>query len=167
MPPDIIIRQLDPRDSIEEITALLHRAYAHLAEMGLKFVATHQSKETTRERLQGRASYIAESNGRMIGTVTLNLESPDSVANCYRRDDVMSFGQFGVEPEFQRLGIGLAMMSAIEAKARDLGARDLACDTAEPAFHLIRWYESLGLGKVESVQWEETNYRSVVLSKML
>lgn len=162
MPPDIIIRPLAPRDSIEEITALLHRAYAHLAEMGLKFVATHQSEETTRERLQGRASYIAESNGRMIGTVTLNLESPDSVANCYRRDDVMSFGQFGVEPEFQRLGIGLAMMSPIEAKAREL-----ACDTAEPAFHLIRWYESLGLGKVESVQWEETNYRSVVLSKML
>lgn len=44
----IVIRPLDPADSIAELTALLHRAYAPLLAQGLRYVATHQDETTTR-----------------------------------------------------------------------------------------------------------------------
>ena len=51
----IEVRPLSPVDSIPELTRLLHRAYARLAAMGLRYMATHQSDEVTRERA-GQAS---------------------------------------------------------------------------------------------------------------
>src|SRR5579864_3313349 len=48
-----------------------------------------------------------------------------------------------------------------------LGAGALALDTAEPATDLIRFYSRHGYRIVETVQWEEVNYRSVVMSKQL
>ena len=40
---DIEIRQFGPDDSIEELTALLHRAYARLGSMGLNYTAVDQA----------------------------------------------------------------------------------------------------------------------------
>jgi hypothetical protein len=52
-------------------------------------------------------------------------------------------------------------------RARELGAREIALDTAEPATHLVSWYTRLGFRFVEHWQWSYTNYRSVVLSRAL
>lgn len=54
-PDGIEVRRLLPADSIPDLTHLLHRAYARLAAMGLRYMATHQSDEVTRERA-GQAS---------------------------------------------------------------------------------------------------------------
>jgi hypothetical protein len=54
-----------------------------------------------------------------------------------------------------------------EACARELGAADLALDTAEPAVRLRRWYDRLGFEFVQFVSWDVTNYRSVVMVKPL
>ncbi|WP_312116724.1 hypothetical protein [Brevibacillus reuszeri] len=40
-------------------------------------------------------------------------------------------------------------------------------DTAEGAHHLIRYYSARGYRHVDYVQWNETNYRSVLMSKKL
>ncbi|TPW03380.1 MAG: hypothetical protein FD129_3057, partial [bacterium] len=40
-----ILRPFGANDSISELTGLLHRAYARLAAMGLKFVATWQTDD--------------------------------------------------------------------------------------------------------------------------
>ena len=45
------IRPLLPSDSLEELTALLHAAYASLAAQGWNFTAVDQSVAMTRERL--------------------------------------------------------------------------------------------------------------------
>ncbi|MBW1796697.1 MAG: GNAT family N-acetyltransferase, partial [Deltaproteobacteria bacterium] len=45
------------------------------------------------------------------------------------------------------------------------GASELALDTAEQATHLINWYERLGYRFIEYVDWDVTNYRSVIMSK--
>jgi hypothetical protein len=54
-----------------------------------------------------------------------------------------------------------------ETRASALGARESALDTAESATHLIEFYTARGYRHVGDVQWENTNYRSVVLSKVL
>lgn len=48
-----------------------------------------------------------------------------------------------------------------------MGARELACDTAEGAVHLIAMYRKRGFRQVGTADWEGTNYMSVVLSKSL
>lgn len=165
---NLIIRRFDPAiDSIEDLTLLLNRAYKILADMGLRFWATWQGPDVTAERIKDKHCFVAFLDGRLVGTITYS--PPDKVGRSpwYDRPEVAGIGQFGVEPELQRSGIGLLMMKFIEEHARQDGADELALDTAEPATHLVGWYERLGYRFIEHVQWEQVNYRSVIMSKSL
>ena len=163
----IIIRPLSPEDSIPDLTALLHRAYAGLAEMGLRFWATHQSDEVTRLRAAKGECFVAEADGVVVGTIVFMPAARTKGCPWYDRHDVASLGQFAVEPRLQANGLGRRLMSVVEERAIATGAREIALDTAEPATHLIDWYTRLGYRFVEHTQWEHTNYRSVILSKSL
>ncbi|MDB4377687.1 hypothetical protein N9Z33_01380 [Akkermansiaceae bacterium] len=55
---EILVRKWQPGDDLSAITALLHRAYAELAEMGFRYTATWQDDEKTLQRLsRGMAFY--------------------------------------------------------------------------------------------------------------
>lgn len=163
----ILIRELRPDDAIPEITVLLHAAYAGLAALGFRYVATYQDDEVTRRRLERGYPLVAEEAGRLIATVTLYPPRPDAIPAWYRRPEVHYFGQFGVLPEFQKQGIGARLMDEVERRAAARGAAEIALDTAEGAAHLVAWYERRGYRFIEYVQWPVTNYRSVVMSKGL
>ncbi len=168
MPADsVYIRPLALVDSIQEITELLHAAYAQLASMGFRYLATHQDDKVTRDRLAKGYPLIAESVGRIVGTVTLYGPRENSPCQLYCQSGVFSFGQFGVLPAYQRHRIGSQLMAALEADAITRGATQLALDTAEGATHLIQWYERLGYRFIEYADWEVTNYRSVIMAKEL
>lgn len=164
---DFTVRHLRPDDSLEELTGLLHRAYRQLAEMGLKYLATHQDVETTRRRCSGGVCFVAEHEGRIIGTITYNPPGSDKGSPFMRQPGVGHVQQMGVEPELQGHGVATALMKHAEEYAREQGAVELSLDTAVPAAHLIAWYERLGYRFIEYVEWEVTNYRSVVMSKLL
>lgn len=161
-------RRLEDYDSMEELTDLLHRAYAPLAEIGLHFVATHQPVEVTVERCAKGKTFVATLDNRLIGTLTYTSRlSSGGGCQWYERKDVGVFGQFGVLPEFKGTGIGSDLLALAEQEARNEGASELACDTAIPAVHLIHYYTLRGFREVERVQWKEVNYPSVILSKAL
>lgn len=164
---ELVIRDYRPSDSIPEITALLHEAYAGLARMGFRYLATHQGEDVTARRLARGFPLIAELDGRMVGTVTLYPSRSDHPVEWYRRPDVCYFAQFGVRSDLQRQGIGLELLRAVEANARARGAAEIACDTAEGAAHLRAWYEREGYRFIQTMDWPETNYVSAVLSKRL
>lgn len=153
--------------SVSEVTALLHRAYAPLAERGLRYVATWQDDEVTLRRAAGGECYLLRVDGRMVGTVLFRAADRTSGCPWYDRPDVASFGQFAVLPELQGQGLGSRLVELCETRARETGARELACDTAEPAQHLVRFYTRRGYRVVETAQWDATNYRSVILSKRI
>ena len=162
-----VIRLFQPADSVSELTDLLHRAYASLAQAGFRFHAAWQDEGVTRLRIASGECWVAGLDGRIIGTATLRPPGGAKGTPWYERADVAVVGQFAVDPAFQRSGLGTALLTCLESRARTLGARHLAMDTAEGASHLIRYYARLGYGFVEHAQWEVTNYRSVVLSKQL
>ncbi len=163
------MRALRADDSMEELTEVLHRAYAGLAAQGLRFMATHQEASVTAERLNGPLSSIVEDldSGNLVATVSLYRTDAQNSCAWYATDGVYHFGQFGVDPTLQAKGLGRLLMKRVEEQAAALGARELACDTAEPATHLVRWYNAMGYRFVQHVQWTEVNYRSVILSKTL
>jgi GNAT superfamily N-acetyltransferase len=159
------VRPIEPGDSLEELTDLLHRAYARLADMGLRFVATYQDVETTRRRVEEGLCFVAVNNGTLVGTATLYLGGEG--CETYSRQGVAHFGQFGIEPDAQGMGIGRKLLDRIEQTAIEHGFQEMALDTSENAVHLIELYERWGYRIVETMQWSETNYRSVVMTKPL
>lgn len=161
------IRRLEPEDSLEELTALLHRAYAPLADAGMRFLATHQEVSTTAERVAHGECFVAVVGSRIVGTIMLRHGRPSSSAHTYAQPATMIFGQFGIEPAFKGRGIGRALHDHVAVRAASLGALVLACDTAEPATELIAMYRRWGYEIVERISWDETNYVSVVLARSL
>ena len=133
------------------------------------YFASHQSEEETLARLsKGRALLALDDRGRIVGTVTVS--PPGSLGHhceVYGRPEVSVFHQFAVAIDSQRRGIGSRLLDEIEVQAREIGATQLACDTAEDAYHLIALYQKRGMEQVGYADWDDTNYRSVLLLKSL
>lgn len=163
---EVQYRFATPSDDIDALTALLHRAYAALANAGLHYMASHQSSEVTRRRMAKGDTVVALTpDAVVIGTITLATEWATSGSPFYDRTDVASVGQFCVEPAFQSRGIGSTLLSLAEALAYQRGVGHLALDTSEQATGLIRLYTTRGYQLIESVKWPDVNYRSVILAK--
>lgn len=165
--PDI--RPLRPSDSLDELTALLHRAYARLAALGLNYTAVDQTAEVTARRIEGGTCFVAVGRGTFAGALvgTIVVQPPTTPSPCayYAQPHVASVHQFAVEPSLQGLGLGRALLARTEAWAAENGYGEIALDTAEPAVHLTGWYERLGWRVVGTTQWRGKVYRSVVMSK--
>ena len=110
---EITIRPVSPSDSLEELTDLLHRAYAPLLAAGMRFYATHQPVEATADRIEKGECLVAVRDGRIIGTITLYPPTEESHCEWYRSPGVSHFGQFAVEPAEQKRGIGSRLMELV------------------------------------------------------
>jgi GNAT superfamily N-acetyltransferase len=169
---NVKIALYDPtKNSLEEITDLLHQSYASLAGRGFNYVAATQTTAVTESRLTAGKGYIARLMGeaKIIGTVTYYTTArvaPDE-PEYYKKSAVGHFGQFAVHPEMQKLGIGSRLVEFVESLAQAEGKEEIACDTAEGATDLIEYYTNLGYRLIEYHQWDKACYRSVILSKRL
>ena len=164
---DLTIRPVRETDDLAALTELLHRAYKPLADQGMRYVASYQTEDVTRRRLGRGQGYLALLSEALVGTVTLYSSTSFNECAWYQRPGIWFFGQFAVDPAYQRQGVGAALMDWIEGEAQSGGAAELALDTSEHAADLIAYYARRGYRPVGTVQWPVTNYRSVVLSKLL
>ena len=90
----LLIRQLSPADSLEELTRLLHRAYAQLGAMGLNYTAVNQPIETTVRRLSGGHCFVAEWQRQLAGTVLAKPTEQSSECEYFTRQGVATLRQF-------------------------------------------------------------------------
>lgn len=162
----ISIRPFSENDSISDLTSLLHRAYKKLADMGLYFVAVDISEDEMTDFIKRGECFIAEDEGRMVGTILLYPKG-GNMPGYYKRNYLKIFGKFAVEPEYQCKGIGGMLMDFIENYVKSKGFKILALDTAEQAKHLIDYYSKRGYKFVDYCKWRRTNYRSIIMSKTL
>ena len=135
--------------------------------MGQRFWGAYQSESDTLQRITEGQCLIAEINNRIVGTCTYRVPMPKDNRFFYHKPGVGVLGQFAVHPEYQGTGIGAALLREIEALAIKGGASELALDTSEQTLHLIDYYGRKGFRFIEYIQWGETNYRSVIMSKCL
>ena len=168
------IRPLIAADSLDELTALLHAAYATLAQQGWNFTAADQSVEVTRQRLTDAQCYVAVSEGHFIGTVA--VRGPKSADDSYLSDvssrlyttpGTALVSQFAVHPSWRGQGLGERLMDAAEAWALSHRFCRVALDTAAPAAALRERYRRRGYTEVGEVQWTGKTYRSVLMLKLL
>lgn len=169
--PLITVRALRATDAPAELTALLHRAYRPQVEMGLRPLAGRQSEDVTRDRVHSGECFVAtapdgpQGAERIVGMILLQEKEAAAFPPTFQRAGVTHFSLFAVEPDMQGRGIGHALLDAVIARSRELGAREIALSMAEPDTKLLRWYERQGFTIVEFWQWPYTNYRSAILSK--
>lgn len=161
------IRPLSESDSIVELTALLHKAYARLGRMGLNYTAVDQTPEVTAKRIRGGSCFIATQGSELVGTIVVQPTYQENECEYFTRAGVACAHQFAVDPKHQGAGIGRLLLEHAEQWARQSGFAELAIDTAEQARHLIELYSRLGYRHVGWVSWPGKVYRSVVLSKPL
>ncbi|MCC6575444.1 MAG: GNAT family N-acetyltransferase [Planctomycetes bacterium] len=166
-PDQILIRPLQPSDSLEELTAMLHRAYKRLADLGFNYTAVNQSVEKTRERITGCDCFVAVAEGKLIGTVTVKLGPEDEPPWAAGRTDCAHASQLAVDPPFRKTGLGRKLMDVAEDRARAAGFKFCVGNTSERADYLIAFYTGRGYEIVDHVQWPGKTYRSVVLAKKL
>jgi GNAT superfamily N-acetyltransferase len=162
----LVLRRFDPvRDSLDELTGILHRSFARLGAMGLNCTCVDQSCRTTLERVARGECYVALCDDHMVGTMT--LYGPDMDASCelYRREDVASVHQLGVDPAYQGRGIGKSLLALAEGWAAIRGYAIVALDTPFPASHLISFYEGRGFQRADSIRFDGKHYVSAILSK--
>ncbi len=169
----ITIRRLAPSDSFEELTALLHRAYAGQVAMGLRPLAGRQDAATTKKRCFNGETYVAILHDpatraqRPVGIILFHEVEDAKGPPWFSNKHVDSFSQFGVDPDVQGRGIGQMLLDTVERRAAECGATELGLSMAEPDAGLRAFYEKRGYRFVEYWQWPYTNYRSVILSKTL
>ncbi|MCX5308423.1 MULTISPECIES: GNAT family N-acetyltransferase [Streptomyces] len=99
------LRGFQDGDSVEEPTALLHRAYADHAAAGRVFFASYQSPRDTRHRLSRGECRVATRGGALVGTVTVSAphSTPDG---CPAPAGAGSFWQLAVDPPQRGSGPG-------------------------------------------------------------
>lgn len=166
----VVVRRFAPTDSLQELTALLHRAYAELAARGMKFIASHQDHLTTRRRIEGGTCLVATHDDHLVATVTWHapgVRVPEGSPYWYTQPGVARLNQFAVEPALQGRGLGGVLLDVVEAQATAEGATELALDTAESALMVKEWILRRGYREVGKHRWSLTNYPSVVLSRTL
>ncbi len=167
------LRLLAPSDSLEALTALLHRAYARLGAMGLNYTAVDQGVETTRARFASGQGFVMEEGGALVGCVVAagpfdETKNPGTRSiPWYLRRDVAHLHQLAVDPAQQGQKLGDQLVAACEAWAHERGFRAIALDTAEPAHHLRARYARMGYAEVDHAQWDGKRYRSLILVKPL
>jgi len=161
------IRPLNDADSIGDLTALIHRAYAQLAAMGLRHTAVDQSRQTTAKRIHGGTCFVATLADKIVGTIVVHPTYDESPCAYFTLAGVAAAHQLAIEPAYQGLGIGRALLHKAEDWAASRGFRELALDAAERATHLLDLYTRLGYRPVGRVQWPGKDFRCVVLSKTL
>ena len=160
------VRLLDPAtDSFEELTALLHRAYAPLAAQGLRYSATHQSAEVTRQRAAQGECWVGEL--RTAGSATITVDPPGTPAGrgWYARPTWRSSARWRSTPERKgRASAGSSSRTPRPApgrwgrrtRLRHVGARPRAPRALPPA----------RLPLVGHCDWRPyVNYLSVFLSR--
>jgi ribosomal protein S18 acetylase RimI-like enzyme len=163
---EIALRRLAPEDSIEALTALLHRAYAAHAADGRRFFASYQAPADTRHRVSKGECWVATAAGELVGTVTL-VSPYDFPVNYPAPAMSGTFYQLAVDPTRQRSGLGSALLRLAEERIEAAGASAIAIDTSALAVELIAWYERRGYTGSGAWRWAVTNYASVVLTKVL
>ena len=163
----VVVRVLEQRDSLSELTHLLHAAYAPWGARGFAFNGVDQSEAVTAERVGQGICLVAFVGEQLVGTVLVHGPFRTAPSAYLQRPDIACVQQFAVHPEWQRLGVGSTLLAQCELCAGEAGYRQLALDTAAALPELVGYYCRRGYVAVDTMQWPGKGYASLVLAKPL
>jgi phosphoribosylanthranilate isomerase len=152
------IRPLQSTDSLEQLTALLHRGYARLGAMGLNFTAVDQTVEVTAERIQGSHCLVALWNGELAGTVprvAVTVNATDDELRALHESGVIDWFQLHGDETPERVRSlteqGLPVFKALGV--RDASMLEAASRFDSPTLLLDAYAPGAYGGSGETMDW--------------
>lgn len=146
---------------VPKLRILLNSAYKRLADMNLNFNATFQDDELTADGLLDGRTFVLDLGGKLLGTMKLRKQNVIDDRPC------LYVGRFAVDPELQGQGLGLHLLKLVEKLALQEGCQCLQLDTAQPAEHLLKFYQGQGFQIKKPTYFEGKTYVSWILEKSL
>lgn len=140
--------------SWEDITELLHLAFAEHYNNGLHYCACDQSVDVTRERAKGAICLVALGDGKLIGTGLISIKVKGKRKVGY-------FSQLGILPEAKGLGVGSSLFDRGFEICRNNHVEAVYSDTSEKAESVISFHLKNGFQKVKLLSHKTTNYYSI------
>lgn len=121
------MRRFHDGDSVEELTFLLHRAYADHAAAGRVFFASYQSPQDTRHRRSKGECWVATKGDDLVGTATVS--APHTTPTGYPAPEgAGSFWRLAVDPSQRGSGLGHRLLTLAEASIATLGSSHAVID---------------------------------------
>ena len=124
---------LEDVESIEKITKKAFQDYIKLAGIG-DTAALHETKEQIIEDIKTKLVYVAYFKNQVVGSVRIEILDNNEAY----------LSRFGVNTEFQNIGIGKSMMNALDADLKELHVKRVILHTASKATSLVRFYYNRG-----------------------
>lgn len=165
---EVEIRALRPTDAVEEIDRLFHTPHALMADFALRrYSRANLGEGKLEEGEPAGETYVAESESGLIGAAV--FFDPENTRGCpfYDRPGVASLGPFAIQPAFQGHGLGSAMLSFLETRARETGADELAVELSPNAPHSLNKFLKEGYRYAENANWADCGQKCVILHKPL
>ncbi len=120
-------------DQIYEITESAFIKYKELAATEYDLPALKETKEIIAEDIKNKLVLVAYINGKVVGSVRVAVNG-----------DIGYLSRFGVNPEYQNLGVGKALMNLVDINMKVMGVKQLQLHTAAKVKSLVCFYYGRG-----------------------
>jgi len=171
MPAAVTIRTLKPGDDLVACAGLLARVLQttdpELLARDLPAEEMHAVRLAGLTMGPGLELLAAEYSLTPVGTARLRTDPGQSAhaPGWYREPGILAFDLLAVEPSMRGMGVGAALLDALEDRARTLGGAELACDLPETATESIEALTRRGFRAVDRIQLGDSD--RLVLSRTL
>lgn len=145
---------LDDVDSIAKITKSAFEDYIKLA--GIEDTAAlHETKEQIIDDIKNKIVYVAYIKNQVVGSMRIELLD----------NETAYFSRFGVNTEFQNLGIGKSMMNSLDMELSELNVKRVILHTASKAAPLVRFYYNRGF-YIDSTSKDKGYIRALMVKEL-
>ncbi|MBM3267039.1 MAG: GNAT family N-acetyltransferase [Candidatus Sericytochromatia bacterium] len=151
--------------------AIMHEAHAWNLAHGFNFTAATVTPADLLDRFATATYFVAEIDGRIVGTVSIEPDLPGQDPHIVHRDPPepdpgdWALHNLAVAGSAGGAGLGRALVRHVEAAARQAGGRRMVLDTPENHPWLPGYYEKMGYRRIGHIQWLGKTYRSVLLGR--
>ena len=124
---------MDDVDQIIEITTKAFNNYKALSGTKGTLDALEETKENVINDIENKLVLVAYINGHVVGSVRVSVDG-----------DIAYLSRFGVNPDFQNLGIGKALMNLVDINMKVMGVKQIQLHTASKIKSSVCFYYGRG-----------------------
>ncbi len=145
---------MDDVDSIVKITQDAFNKYIKLAGI-TDTAALHETREQVIHDIETKIVYVAYIKEHVVGSVRIELLD----------EETAYLSAFGVNTDFQNLGIGKALMNSLDMEMKEMNIKKIILHTASKATSLVRFYYNRGF-YIDSTTKDKGYIRALLVKEL-
>ncbi len=146
---------IDDVDSIQKITQEAFNKYIKMAGIS-DTPALNETREQIIDDIKNKIVYVAFIKDKVVGSMRIELLD----------NETAYFSRFGVNTDFQNLGIGKSMMNSLDMELSELNVKRVMLHTASKATPLVRFYYNRGF-YIDSTTKDKGYIRALMIKDLV